>query len=1013
MHNGLRILILGDSTAEAEAITQMLSASGSSCDSKRVSSNEELIHALTHFSPEVVLCNSILKHLDPKEAFRLVKEFSPPTTAFLLLAESDHAETAVEWMKAGVDDYILKNKLSALTAAVHHAVSKKREIITDDPLKNIAENASDLMIIVDKKGHFVYASPSYAEATNHAPKPNADFLNDIHPGDRGHVMQVFKEVVETGLPKRSECRLQHNDQKFKFVESQWNAVSDENGKVRFVISVSRIITKRKRAEEALRENVKHFRALVENISDAISLINPYGIVLYTSRSTQRVLGYFPEEFVGRNAFDLIHPDDLSELMNHINVLRSKPGATTSLQFRIKHKDESWRWMEGVGNNLTHDPSVNSIVFNYRDITGRKEAEDALRQSDERFRALVEHSSDALTLIASDGTLLYSGPSSEQILGYSSGENMGKNVFQFIHADDGDRAKLIFRQLLHTPKQTVTMQLRLLHKNGSWRWMECVINNLLSEPSVKAIVINARDITDRKMADDALAEEKERLLVTLRSIGEGVITTNTERKIVLLNKTAEMITGWSQEKAYGQPVDAIIHLTNERSGGVFEHPVHKVLRTKTIAEMTNHVLLLTQSDSKRIITDNAAPIRDKDGQLIGVVMVFREITDQLKMENEILKSRKIESIGILAGGIAHDFNNILSAILGNISLAKMKLDAKNIEKALELLLRAERASERAKDLTQQLLTFSKGGAPVKKTANIGDLLKDSANFSAAGSNVRCDFLIPDDLWHVDIDAGQMSQVINNLVINARQAMPDGGTITIKAENLVVMASSREYAVNLKSGNFIKILIRDHGIGIPEENIQKIFDPYFTTKKTGNGLGLATSYSIIKNHDGAITLESKLGTGTTFYIYLPASRSEVQPKPIAIAKPIYANGKILVMDDEEVIREMAAAMLTDLGYDAHTAKDGAETIAMYEQSLNDGMPYDAVIMDLTIPAGMGGKETVKKLIELDPYVRTIVSSGYSNDPVMADHKKYGFISVLPKPYQLNDLARLLEHLLVEKY
>jgi len=391
--------------------------------------------------------------------------------------------------------------------------------------------------------------------------------------------------------------------------------------------------------------------------------------------------------------------------------------------------------------------------------------------------------------------------------------------------------------------------------------------------------------------------------------------------------------------------------------------------------------------------------------LAVLVIARDITERKRMERELLRAQKLESLGVLAGGIAHDFNNILTGIVGNISLARMR--AQRGEDFSRHLGVAEQAAWRAQELTQQLLTFSRGGAPIRKTLSIAETIRESAEFVLGGANVRCEFAIPDDLWPVEADEGQISQVINNLVINADQAMPQGGIIRICAENVVCEATSE---LPLEPGRYIRISIRDRGIGIPEEHIHKVLDPYFTTKQQGSGLGLATAHSIIAGHDGYITLESELGVGTTVYIYLPASEKEVPAAKALGGKPIVGKGKILVMDDEEAIRMVASAMLAQLGYEVESAKTGSEAIELYKTAKEAGQPFDALIMDLTIPGSMGGQEALSKLLDIDPEVKAIVSSGYSNDPVMSNYRDCGFHGVVPKPYRMEELSKAVHRVIM---
>ncbi len=384
----------------------------------------------------------------------------------------------------------------------------------------------------------------------------------------------------------------------------------------------------------------------------------------------------------------------------------------------------------------------------------------------------------------------------------------------------------------------------------------------------------------------------------------------------------------------------------------------------------------------------------------------DISARKKMEEEAVNIEKLESIGLLAGGIAHDFNNILTAILGNISLARNDLQTGH--KAFDRLRDAEKACVRAQGLTQQLLTFSKGGSPIKKIGDISKILTECCVFSLRGSNVSCEFAVADDLWPVEIDEGQISQVISNLVINADHAMPRGGVVDVEAGNVVL---SRAEGIPLPDGGYVKISVKDYGSGMPKEYLQRIFDPYFTTKHKGSGLGLATSYSIVKNHGGLITVESELGSGAVFHVYLPASEQGKKPPEIFEEKPLTGKGKILFMDDEDLIRDLAHEILSLLGYEVILARDGEEAIVSYKEALESSTPFDAVIMDLTVPGGMGGYEAMTILRKIDPNVRAIVSSGYSTDPIMADYKKYGFKGIVPKPYTVKDLGEILHKVITE--
>ena len=582
-----------------------------------------------------------------------------------------------------------------------------------------------------------------------------------------------------------------------------------------------------------------------------------------------------------------------------------------------------------------------------------------------------------------------------------GEWKGTSCHQIVCRDTRLQQECPFRQVLDTG-QTVHFP--------DWpvrdRFFDIVATPVKNkEGKVVYGVLLYHDITFQKHAAAAIAAEKEQLAVTLRSIAEGVITTDVDGHIVLMNRVAEQLTGWTQKEATGQTSCEVFWIVDEKNRATCIYLPRDVMSSGENIARTEDTVLIARDGYERLISANAAPIYDHDREIVGVVMVFRDITSEKRIEEELLNARRIESLGILAGGIAHDFNNLLTGILGNITLAKMT--AEQGTPVVEKLTRAEKACMRARDLTQQLLTFSKGGAPVKKTAAITDLLKETALFALRGSNVQCHFEIADDLWPAEIDEGQIAQVINNLVINADQAMPDGGIITVSAVNAKIRNSKR---LPLKPGRYLQITVQDTGPGIDPDNIDKIFDPYFSTKKTGSGLGLASCYAIIKKHDGYIHVESKKNQGATFTFYLAASNAPV----LDYREDVHEaggeqTGRILIMDDEEMILELSRELLSIHGFDVAVSTDGKEAIAAYQKALQEGNPFDVVIMDLTIPGGMGGKEAIQQLRVIDPTVKAIVSSGYSMDAAMADFASHGFVAVVPKPYKAGTLLRVIQEVL----
>jgi PAS domain S-box-containing protein len=505
-----------------------------------------------------------------------------------------------------------------------------------------------------------------------------------------------------------------------------------------------------------------------------------------------------------------------------------------------------------------------------------------------------------------------------------------------------------------------------------------------------------NITEHKrQVEDLLASERELLKVTLNSLGEGVVAADREERIIFMNEAAASLTGYSEAEAIGAPLNKILYVFDDRTS----EPMH----VNVLSPKDGVPILVTRDLIEVPITMNSSPIKSAAGRIMGTVTVFQDISEKQRTERELLKADKLESLGIVAGGIAHDFNNILAAILSNIQLALIKL--KRNEDIRKYLINTMETARKASELTKQLLTFSKGGAPVKKDASLIELIKDTTEFVLRGAKTKAEFAIPDDLWPASIDEGQISQVIHNLVLNAKQAMPKGGMIRISAENIVIQEDTR-----YNRGNYVKITVRDQGIGIVKENLSKIFDPFFTTKKDGNGLGLATSYSIIAQHNGYIEAESQEGLGTSFIIHLPAANTVIVPAESRKESAAAGGGcKILLMDDEESILNTVGEILKCYGYQVALTTDGAGAIELYKQAQRLGEPFDAVIMDLTIPGGMGGQEVIAHLRDVDPKIKAIVSSGYSNDPIITDYERFGFVGVVSKPYQIDELNEVLRKVL----
>lgn len=518
-----------------------------------------------------------------------------------------------------------------------------------------------------------------------------------------------------------------------------------------------------------------------------------------------------------------------------------------------------------------------------------------------------------------------------------------------------------------------------------------------------------EIAERRQTSEQLFAEKERLAVTLQSISDGVITTDTSGVVVLLNKAAEEFTGMGMSEAVGRPVAAVFALSRAETGEPCDDKVREVLATGEAIGYTPGAVLTDKDGTERNVADSYAPIRDRNNEMVGVVVAIRDISEVKKLEEERFKTKNLESIGFLAGGIAHDFNNLLTVISGNIDLAAYASEHDQSSQR-QLLDEAAKATERAAGLTQQLLTFARGGAPVKKMAHLEEVIRDSAGFILRGSKSGYSFTADQGLWPVKIDKGQISQVIQNLVLNASHAMPGGGTVEIVCSNEDYAGSA---ALPLPEGRYVRIEVRDSGIGIPAEHIDKIFDPYFTSKEMGEqkgtGLGLSIVHSVVSKHGGTIQVQSQPAAGTTFTIHLAAQVEGEDDQGGRGEELVSGQGVVLVMDDDQMVRDLTRQMLMRLGYGVVLTNDGTEAIRRYQELQEGGQVVGAVIMDLTVPGGMGGEEAAARLLAVDPQAKIIVTSGYSNGPVVANFQQYGFVGALEKPFTMAKLSRVVSDVL----
>lgn len=506
-----------------------------------------------------------------------------------------------------------------------------------------------------------------------------------------------------------------------------------------------------------------------------------------------------------------------------------------------------------------------------------------------------------------------------------------------------------------------------------------------------------------MSDKAELTKRRRYLeVVLESAPDAIVTLDPEHRIIDWNKGARELFGYSKEEVAGRNVDDLI--TVPEIGDEARHYTDTVLSGRSVAPV--ETVRYRKDGTPVDVLLSGAPII-VDGELMGVIGVYTDITERKKYESEVIKSRRLETVGTLAGGIAHDFNNLLSGIFGNMSLISASLPGNS--PARPYLEAVERSMGQAVGLTHQLLTFARGSQPVVEPLDTGTLVRDSVQFNLAGSSVRPVFRIPENTWMIMADGRQIGQVISNLVINSKEAMPEGGELLVTVENVSLRRGDDE---GLETGEYVRLDFRDSGEGIDRRHIERIFEPFYSTRSNGSGLGLAVVHSIVTKHGGAASVTSEPGEGTTVSVWLPAAETSGVQREAGGCREAEGSCsgscRILLMDDEEYIRDVASSMLRALGHDPDTVEDGAEAVRTYRKAMESGRAYDLVILDLTVPGEMGGRDTARELLSLDPAAVLVVSSGYSTDPVMADHSRYGFSGVLAKPYTLAEMKSLVDSL-----
>jgi len=734
---------------------------------------------------------------------------------------------------------------------------------------------------------------------------------------------------------------------------------------------------------------------IDSVSDLIFWSDGAGRFIYANHAACSALEYDRPELLQLSVADVAPDFPGAAWMAHWQALKRCGSMTleTELRSRTGRRilvEVSTRYVTHAGHEYT-SASV-------RDITERARAQREVLETRAQFETIFRESPMAIAITRhTDGAILEANPAFERFYGFARDELIGRTTLELaLYGAEGRRQLMDAMAANHLVRN---LELRARAKDGrTFVTSSCVAP--ISFQGQACLLCMVADVTDERTRERELRDREEKFGTAFRRAPLVMtISLPQDGRLIEVNDKFCEVTGYSREEALGRTsVELGLLLPGDRAG------IKKELESQ--AHLPDRELVATIKGGRQLEILWGAEIIHVGGEE-RLLTIVQDISETVRLQAELAKTQKLESLGLLAGGLAHDFNNVLTGVLGNLSFAR-RLIGEN-HQAAQCLLECEKAAVRASDLTRQLLTFSRGGAPTRKVVDTRRLIDEAVSFALRGSNVKAIIDLPADLWSLHADEGQIAQVLANLLINAKQAMPAGGTVTIRAVNDVI---EDQGSAQLTPGSYVRMDVADTGAGMDQELQGKIFDPYFTTKPGGTGLGLSSVYSIVKRHAGGVQVASERGVGTTFSLHLPAAaRASAAPPADVVEITLLpaGQGKVLVMDDEELIRDLASRVLESLGYEAVACADGETAVALFRAAREQAAPFRAALLDLTIPGGMGGKDAAAQMRQIDIEAILIVSTGYSNDPVVADYRAYGFAGAVAKPYAIDTLADELTRLL----
>ncbi|MBN1663134.1 MAG: PAS domain S-box protein [Deltaproteobacteria bacterium] len=867
-------------------------------------------------------------------------------------------------------------------------ISSQEMLHTDAELRAILLALPDVFFIIDANGKILdYEAGSSNDFLFPAKEEIiGKKIQDVNFHDVGHkFVDAIGKVNKTNARIDIEYDLQIKDDTNCYEARLVPFINDQ------IIVIIRNITARKKSDEAIRRAEKRFRSLIEKASDLIAIIDIKGAIRYASPSCESVLDYKMDELLGKKVRDFIHPDDLRIMNPFISegILSAEP---FYLELRLRHKNGSWRTFETISRDLFDQPEIGGMIVNARDITERKQAEEAQKMSEKLYRAIFENTGTAMLIIEKDNRISLANKTAFEISGYSVDEGKKfKNWSELITKESIQNIAEHLQNMGNDVRGKRYYEVQLITRTGEIKDIFLLVDNIEGTDQRIASIM---DVTDIRMAQRALqeSEAKYRLLVENASEGIFIIQDNI---IKFPNHSTIATTGYSEDELAQLPFTALVHPDD------LDHATAtliKQLKGKKPAGQTSFRMITKTGEVLWAELQAVETLWQGKPALINFV---RNITEQKKLESLLIQAQKLEAIGTLAGGIAHDFNNLLMGIQGYASI--MLMDDERPHREIEMLRSIEQQVKSGADLTKQLLGFARGGKYEMAPTNINELIqKTAAIFSRTKKEITVYGKYEENIWIVDIDRGQIEQSLLNLYVNAWQAMPGGGEIYLETKNATVDETTAAQ-LDMAPGKYVKISVTDTGVGMDQKTQSRIFEPFFTTKEMGRGtgLGLASVYGIIKNHKGYINVYSEKGHGSKFSIYLPSSNNNAKGELSSSANLFRGNETILLIDDENIVAEVTQKLLEKLGYKVLFAQSGKKALEIYKEQKDE---IRLVILDMIMPE-MSGEETFTALKVIDPHVKVILSSGYSVNQAVSDIMDLGCRDFVQKPFDINDLSKKL--------